>query len=100
LLEAVALGLPSISTDCRSGPREISDGGAAVFLVPPDSSEALVSGLDHFLGDDALRHRLCIDGARSVRERYRLSAVLARWDSLFEYVLRTKGSTAKTEARS
>lgn len=100
LLEAVALGLPSISTDCRSGPREISDGGAAVFLVPPDSSEALVSGLDHFLANDALRHRLSIDGARSVRERYQLSAVLARWDSLFEYVLNTKGSTAKTEDRS
>jgi glycosyltransferase involved in cell wall biosynthesis len=41
LIEALALGLPIVSTDCPSGPAEILDGGKYGELVPMDDSDAL-----------------------------------------------------------
>lgn len=86
LLEAVAVGLPSISTDCRSGPREISDEGQVVRLVPTDEPTALAGALDELLSDAGLRRRLSEAGPGSVRDRFSLSTVLARWDTLFREV--------------
>jgi GalNAc-alpha-(1->4)-GalNAc-alpha-(1->3)-diNAcBac-PP-undecaprenol alpha-1,4-N-acetyl-D-galactosaminyltransferase len=78
------LGLPSISTDCMSGPRDISDDGAVVKLVPPDDDAALSAGLNDFLADGELRRRLSVTGAESARRRFNLESVLEHWDALFQ----------------
>jgi len=41
LIEALVAGVPILSTDCPSGPREILDGGRFGDLVPVDDTEAL-----------------------------------------------------------
>ena len=41
LTEALALGTPSVATDCPSGPREVLDGGRYGPLVPVGDAEAL-----------------------------------------------------------
>ena len=41
LIEALALGVCVVSTDCKSGPREILQGGRLGALVPPSDSKAL-----------------------------------------------------------
>lgn len=41
LAEAMAIGLPCISTDCKTGPRDLVDDGKNGFLVPCDDAEAL-----------------------------------------------------------
>lgn len=46
LLEALALGLPIVATDCPSGPREILQGGALGRLVPVDDPEALAEAIE------------------------------------------------------
>lgn len=57
LLEMMALGLPVVSTDCRSGPAELlgADGG---ILVPVDDHVALADALSELLADAGLRRRL------------------------------------------
>ncbi len=45
LIEALAAGAAVVSTDCRSGPREILDGGRYGELVPVDDSEALAGAM-------------------------------------------------------
>jgi glycosyltransferase involved in cell wall biosynthesis len=45
LTEALYLGAPVVSTDCRSGPREILDGGRVAPLVPVGDDAALARAI-------------------------------------------------------
>ena len=49
LIEAMALGVPLVSTDCESGPREILEGGKHGVLVPIQNSQALAEAMEKAL---------------------------------------------------
>ncbi len=53
LIEAMALGLPAVATDCPTGPREILEGGRWGRLVPPGDAAALAAALAATLDDIA-----------------------------------------------
>ena len=50
LLEALACGVPVVSTNCQSGPAEILEGGLWGRLVPPGDRDALASAIIEVLG--------------------------------------------------
>jgi glycosyltransferase involved in cell wall biosynthesis len=46
LAEAMAIGLPSISTDCKTGPRDLIDDGKNGFLIPVGDAKALADRIE------------------------------------------------------
>ena len=100
LLEAMSAGLPCLATDCPSGPREISRDGADALLVPLNDEPAFTDALASLMDDASLRAALGRRASASIRERYSLESVLARWDQLFaEVVRRPEGRLASSHVR-
>ncbi|MBW3543647.1 MAG: glycosyltransferase family 4 protein [Planctomycetes bacterium] len=83
LLEAMSCGLPCVSFDCDSGPREIIRDDVDGVLVPAGDVHALGQALSRMMGDRPLRERLG-DRAREVRERFGEERVLALWDAVLD----------------
>ncbi len=86
LLEAMAVGLPCVTFDCPSGPREMSMNGQVALLVPLNDERTLAHELERLMMDDDLRCSLGKKARASVQERFALERVLEQWDSLFEEI--------------
>lgn len=86
LLEAMGVGLACVVLDCPSGPREITQDGEYAVLVAPNNLRALVESLERTMCDDFFRFDLGQRARESILRRYRLSAVLDKWDDLFREV--------------
>lgn len=85
LCEAMACGLPVVSTDCPSGPAEIVQDGVDALLVPSEDTAALATAMDRLMGDDGLRSRLG-EAARNVSRRFNVPHVMSLWESVIAEV--------------
>jgi len=81
LIEAMSKGLPIVSTDCETGPREVVDPGRTGLLVPTGDATALAAGLRTLMDDEALRRRMGAQAGADA-EAYSLTAIGPRWDEL------------------
>ena len=74
LIEAMACGTPVVSTDCRSGPREILEDGKWGRLVPVGDwrsmAEAIMETLDNPIPSDQLISRASAFSADASIDRY------------------------------
>lgn len=81
LVEAMACGLPVVSTDCPSGPSEILQDGAAGLLVPVGDANALADAMTSVLMDRELRDRLVAEAHRRAPE-FDISVIGPEYESL------------------
>jgi glycosyltransferase involved in cell wall biosynthesis len=84
-IEALACGLPVISTDCPSGPREILLDGAGGLLVPVGDYEALSDAMLSYLRDPERAHTLC-DKGRSGLDRFQADVSARRYGEVIAHV--------------
>lgn len=79
LLEAMALGLPCISTDCPcGGPRSVIENGVNGVLIPVGDVEALTEAITEILGADEKASRMG-QNAVKIREILDAEVIHHRW---------------------
>lgn len=108
LVEAMALGVPVIATDCRSGPAEILADGAQGgrtgveaaahgLLVPCNAPDALADALRRYRDPATRRHYG--RAARARADDFSVAASVARYWAVIEDALDGNAPPARTHAR-
>lgn len=79
LIQAMACGVPVVSTDCDFGPREVIHDGVDGYLVPVGDAPTLAARATAVLADPALRDRLA-GRAKESAAQFTLGASMARYE--------------------
>jgi glycosyltransferase involved in cell wall biosynthesis len=87
LCEAMAYGLPVVSVDCDTGPRDIIRHQIDGLLVPQNDHRALVLALETLMTDPSLREEYA-DRAIEIRERLSMDKIAGMWEGIFEEVMK------------
>ena len=86
LMEAMALGLPCVSTDCGGGgARFLVKDGENGFLVPQKDEEALAIAMQKILSDEALAAKLG-NVARKLQETLAPEKIYGEWESFIKQI--------------
>jgi len=89
LLEAMAVGLPVVSYDCPTGPRDIIREGVDGHVVPDGDTAALAAAMSGLMSDPARRKAYGAAGIEGAK-RYDIAGIARRWEELFEELAAAK----------
>ena len=80
VLEAMAAGLPVISTDWSGGGvRELIENEVNGLIIPRGDENKMVEAMERMITDHALQKRFG-DNAKSVREKYDSDKIHRKWE--------------------
>lgn len=84
MIEAMAIGLPCVCTDCLGGgAREVIRDGVNGLLVPMNDVDALYLGMKRFIENPLLAEQ-CGHSAANIREDLSAERIAAQWLKLIE----------------
>ena len=83
LTEAMALGVPCITTDCPGSNWTITEGGISAILLPVEDVVALSQAMILLLNDERLRTELGVKGLESMK-RFREQVIVELWEKNLE----------------
>ncbi len=87
LLEAMALGMPIVATDCPcGGPQTVMTNEVDGLLVPIKDEDALAEGMLRLIEDRELAERLG-ENARKISEVINGPAIIAKWRAYIEEII-------------
>ena len=85
MLEAMAIGLPTICTDCPcGGARAVIENGKNGILIPVGSKSELIVAMERIADSPALAEQLSMNGA-AIRKKLAPGAVVESWLSIFSF---------------
>ncbi len=82
VLEAMALGVPVITTDAGAAGEAVTNGLSGLLLPSPATPESLASAIIRLAQDDHLRTALSKNAKTTVREQFSTESYLAAIDTL------------------
>lgn len=85
LCEAMAVGLPVVSTNCPSGPAEIIRSGHNGILIPVGDSEAIAEAVLQLFDDDAFRLKIG-KNAKDISKQFSIEKIIGEWDVVFKNI--------------
>ncbi len=91
LIEAMAAGIPVVSTDV-GGVGDLVVQGETGWLVPPDDPPALAQAVQRLLEDPALRRRLAAAARPHALSRHDVKGLIHRMEALYASVMAGKRS--------
>ena len=83
LMEAIALGIPSVSFNCKFGPEELINDGDNGLLVEAGNVEALAAKIITIIENENLRKIISRSAALST-QKYNVSKIMEKWNLLFK----------------
>lgn len=87
LLEAMAMGMPIVSTDCPcGGPRTVMTDGIDGLLVPIKDKDAMAEGLLRLIEDKELAEKLG-NNARKIVDKINGPAIISKWREYIDKVI-------------
>ena len=87
LIEALALGIPSIATDVPSGgTRELIENEINGIIIPVQDEEKLIESMDRIMGDDSLVEKLSVNAAK-IQTKLAPERVNKMWKDYFEKII-------------
>ncbi|HSB78721.1 MAG TPA: glycosyltransferase [Candidatus Methylomirabilis sp.] len=94
LIEAMAAGVPVLSTDV-GGVGDVVVHGETGWLVPPGDPQALAQAVRHLVAAPALRARLAAAGQAAALQRYGVEELIRRTEALYASLVKEKQSQCK-----
>ncbi len=86
-VEAMACGVPVVSTDLSTGVPWVNEHGVTGLVVPPGDRHALARAIRTLLADPALRLKMGKAGRRRAGERFTASRMVADFIDVIESVV-------------
>ena len=80
----MSYGLPSISFDCDTGPRDmIQDGFNGVLINPEDQESGLIKALEKMITDTPFRRSIA-ENSILIREKYSVESIMRKWNNVLD----------------
>ena len=84
LLEAMTYGLPCISFDCDTGPRDMIENGINGILIDPADKEfGITRALIRLIDDENYRKEISTNSIL-LRDRYSVTSIMKKWDHVLD----------------
>jgi rhamnosyl/mannosyltransferase len=86
LLEAMAAGLPCVTTELNTGTSFVVQNGITGYVIPPNEPKELTSAINKLLEDKPLRIRMGSAGRNRVINNFTLDHLLKRVNEVYSSI--------------